>query len=159
MIVYCAKYIIESKTIQAYNGAMVAMLISGPVALVSLFFFKAFAPVGLIAFAFSFASYMMERYGDKDFARYLVPVALTVATVIFAIFYPSVAFVTGAMLLGYGVDLFTRIKGKSQKGLPMLIYYLAMAAGLFIAFYPVLSGVEVSNAYIEDLKWLPSWVF
>lgn len=37
--------------------------------------------------------------------------------------------------------------------------YLAIVLALFIAFYPVLSGYEVSTQYIESLKWFESWVF
>jgi len=37
--------------------------------------------------------------------------------------------------------------------------YLGIAAGLFIIFYPVLSGVQVPQAYVASLKWLPTWLF
>jgi dolichyl-phosphate-mannose--protein O-mannosyl transferase len=39
------------------------------------------------------------------------------------------------------------------------IAYLATAAALFAAFYPVLSGLAVREAYIESLRWLPTWTF
>ena len=41
-----------------------------------------------------------------------------------------------------------------------LVYlYLFATAALFIIFYPVLSGLEVSSRYIQGLKWLKTWYF
>jgi dolichyl-phosphate-mannose--protein O-mannosyl transferase len=37
--------------------------------------------------------------------------------------------------------------------------YLAVAGLLFVVFYPVLSGMEVSSTYVEGLRWLKTWVF
>ncbi|HIJ87193.1 MAG TPA: phospholipid carrier-dependent glycosyltransferase [Desulfuromonadales bacterium] len=37
--------------------------------------------------------------------------------------------------------------------------YLGIAAGLFIIFYPVLSGMHISRDYIAMLKWFPTWYF
>ncbi|MNI93732.1 hypothetical protein D3C73_1517290 [compost metagenome] len=38
--------------------------------------------------------------------------------------------------------------------------YVAVAALLFVLFYPVLSGMVVDRAYVTDvLRWFPSWVF
>ncbi|WP_191965649.1 phospholipid carrier-dependent glycosyltransferase [Oryzomonas sagensis] len=37
--------------------------------------------------------------------------------------------------------------------------YLGIAAGLFIIFYPVLSGLQVPQAYVAALRWLPTWLF
>lgn len=159
MIVYCAKYFIESRKTRLYNGTIVLSLISGPVALGCMAFFPKYAPVALVVFAFSIVAYLMERCGDKMAVRVTVPVVLAAATLLFAFWYPSVAFVTGTLLVGWLADIITRVKGKSFKGLPTLIYYLAVTAGLFIAFYPALSGLEVSSEYIEELKWFPSWIF
>ena len=41
----------------------------------------------------------------------------------------------------------------------ILICYLALVLGLFVSFYPALSGMEVSTSYIESLKWFGSWYF
>lgn len=38
--------------------------------------------------------------------------------------------------------------------------YVAVALLLFVAFYPVLSGMQVSGDYVKGmLRWFPSWVF
>ena len=37
--------------------------------------------------------------------------------------------------------------------------YLGVAAGLFILFYPVLSGMQVPQSYVASLRWLPTWLF
>jgi dolichyl-phosphate-mannose--protein O-mannosyl transferase len=37
--------------------------------------------------------------------------------------------------------------------------YLGIAAGLFILFYPVLSGLQVSQNYVASLRWFPTWFF
>ena len=37
--------------------------------------------------------------------------------------------------------------------------YLAVAAGFFIIFYPVLSGLQVSQGYMATLRWFPTWFF
>jgi dolichyl-phosphate-mannose-protein mannosyltransferase len=37
--------------------------------------------------------------------------------------------------------------------------YLAGTGALFLLFFPVLSGLEVSQSYLAHLKWLQSWLF
>lgn len=37
--------------------------------------------------------------------------------------------------------------------------YLGIAAGLFVLFYPALSGLQVSQSYVDSLRWLPTWFF
>ncbi len=37
--------------------------------------------------------------------------------------------------------------------------YLVITAGLFVLFYPVLSGLPVREGYMAGLKWLPTWLF
>jgi len=39
------------------------------------------------------------------------------------------------------------------------IAVFAATVGMFIAFYPVISGMPVSNDYIHNLKWFQSWFF
>jgi dolichyl-phosphate-mannose-protein mannosyltransferase len=46
---------------------------------------------------------------------------------------------------------------------PVLKYfmwgYLGVVAGLFVLYYPVLSGMEVSTEYVNSLKLLKGWIF
>jgi len=37
--------------------------------------------------------------------------------------------------------------------------YLGVAGGLFILFYPVLSGLQVSGDYVASLRWFTTWIF
>jgi len=37
--------------------------------------------------------------------------------------------------------------------------YLVVTGGLFVLFYPALSGLQVSDGYIAGLRWLPTWLF
>jgi dolichyl-phosphate-mannose--protein O-mannosyl transferase len=39
------------------------------------------------------------------------------------------------------------------------IAIFATTVGMFIAFFPVISGMPVSNGYIHNLKWFQSWFF
>lgn len=40
------------------------------------------------------------------------------------------------------------------------LVYLFVVAGLFLAFYPVLSGYAIDQSYVNDwLRWLPNWWF
>ena len=49
---------------------------------------------------------------------------------------------------------------KYKKGFILPIAFLAVSAGLFVMFYPVLSGMLVSEEYVRTfLLWFPSWVF
>ena len=42
-----------------------------------------------------------------------------------------------------------------------VLYYLVtvLSIGLFVLFFPVLSGIYVNREYYQILKWLPSWPF
>lgn len=42
---------------------------------------------------------------------------------------------------------------------PGVHLYLVVTGGLFIQFYPALSGMQVSEGYIASLRWLPTWLF
>lgn len=37
--------------------------------------------------------------------------------------------------------------------------WMAVAFALLVMFYPVISGMECSRAYVSFLEWLPSWTF
>ncbi len=69
-------------------------------------------------------------------------------------YFPSVSFIT--VMLGYS---FYRIV-KKHPGMKKAVYiYALLAIGLFILFYPVLSGKAISPQFaIRWLKWFNSWV-
>ncbi len=37
--------------------------------------------------------------------------------------------------------------------------FVVLCLALFVAFYPVLSGVPATKEYVESLKWFDSWIF
>jgi len=41
----------------------------------------------------------------------------------------------------------------------LTIAYFALVVGLFILFYPAISGAPTSNSFINSLQWFKSWVF
>lgn len=41
----------------------------------------------------------------------------------------------------------------------LMYTYLGIVIILFFMFYPVTTGIPVSNEYIESLKWFSSWIF
>ncbi len=47
----------------------------------------------------------------------------------------------------------------SRRGKAATIAFFGAAVIMFIAFYPVISGMPVSTNWIHDLKWFPSWYF
>ena len=57
------------------------------------------------------------------------------------------------------VYVFEYFYGISKKTKYALYGYLGVVMLLFIVFYPVLSGIEVSKSYVEMLKWMKTWPF
>ncbi len=49
------------------------------------------------------------------------------------------------------------LENSKGKTLPFWIGYAAIAALLFILFYPVLTGIPVSSGYVSLLRWLDTW--
>ncbi len=41
----------------------------------------------------------------------------------------------------------------------LTVIYFALVAGLFVLFYPVISGMPTSPSTIDSLRWLKGWVF
>lgn len=58
------------------------------------------------------------------------------------------------------VYIFKLLESKYKDAFKLRLVYVAGALILFIMFYPVLSGMQVSGDYVKDvLRWFPSWVF
>ena len=51
------------------------------------------------------------------------------------------------------------IRDRPRTGRAACVGALALAAGLFVFFFPVLSGLPVATSYAALLKWLPGWGF
>ena len=68
-------------------------------------------------------------------------------------YYYAVPFVILAIV--YGIKNFLTYYPKYSI---LLWIYLAIVAGLFLVFYPVLSGYEVPKTYVDNfLVWFPGW--
>ena len=69
-------------------------------------------------------------------------------------YFPSVPFVT--IMIGYTMFRLVQAHPKWKK---YMFIYTALAVGLFIMFYPVISGAPCTVSYAEHfLKWFKSWV-
>ena len=73
-------------------------------------------------------------------------------------YFPSVPFVT--IMVSYSMYQLANWKKEKKKQVQIGIYaYVALAIGLFILFYPVLSGLAIHPEYAKNyLKWFESWV-
>ena len=68
-------------------------------------------------------------------------------------FFPCVVFVV--LMLGF----YFKHKQAKEKALPGWGWvYMALVFILFLLFYPVLTGMEISTDYALWLRWLPGWV-
>ena len=69
-------------------------------------------------------------------------------------YFPSVPFIT--VMVGYGMK---KIVDKHPSMKKLTYVYAACAIGLFILFYPVLSGKAINPEFATKwLKWFESWV-
>ncbi len=88
------------------------------------------------------------------------PWLLVTRTVFIYHYFPSVPFVTA--MVSYSMYQLANANGKQErkKQVQIGIYvYVALAIGLFIMFYPVLSGLAIHPEYAKNyLKWFNSWV-
>jgi dolichyl-phosphate-mannose-protein mannosyltransferase len=58
------------------------------------------------------------------------------------------------------VYIFKRIEEKYPGYAKIRIGFAAVSAGMFVLFYPALSGLTVPKWYVDVwLRWFPSWVF
>ncbi|MBF0458899.1 MAG: glycosyltransferase family 39 protein [Nitrospirae bacterium] len=87
-------------------------------------------------------------------AQYLPWVAVPRLTFIYH-FYASVPFVI--FCITYAIKWLE----ERRYGLRWLTYaYISLTVALFIAFYPILTGITVTKAYVRAaLRWFDSWIF
>ncbi len=110
--------------------------------------------------AFIYMLYLIYKQRDKKAAfltlEYLsqyAPWLLVTRTVFIYHYFPSVPFIT--VMLGYSFYKIVQQKPAMKK---MVFIYTAVAIGLFILFYPVLSGYPITVQYAKLVKWFDSWV-
>lgn len=115
--------------------------------------------------AFLYTMYLALKKRDRAaaflcvgyLAEYLPWTLITRCTFIYH-YFPSVPFI--ALMIGYSL-LQAKSRVSKKTFAAILIGYAAAAFLLFLLFYPVLSGAEISKAFVVQwLRWLKnSWVF
>ncbi len=91
-------------------------------------------------------------------AQYLPWFFVTRITFIYH-YFPSVVFVV-LMIMYSLLQWKSRMEKHNRRAFPaLLLVYGAAAVGLFLLFYPVLSGQPVEAAFVDKyLRWFPDWV-
>lgn len=84
-------------------------------------------------------------------AQYMPWMGISRCTFIYH-YFPSVPFVV--LMIGYSIYKITENKPKLKIA---AFVYTAAVIGLFVAFYPVISGYPTTVEYVKCLKWLKSW--
>lgn len=69
-------------------------------------------------------------------------------------YYPSLLF--SIIMLGYVINELIKWKSGSKK---FIIAYLCIVAVMFAIFFPIVSGMPVSQEWGDGLEWFESWVF
>lgn len=113
---------------------------------------------GIFAFIYLVISGIRKLDRDK---LYLV-------TIILCLFLPY-AFIGRVMFLYHyypvipflilGITMFIKYINEKVGRTWIMYAYLGVVIVLFFMFYPVTTGIPVSNEYIESLKWFSSWIF
>lgn len=110
--------------------------------------------------AFVYMLYLIYKERDRKalfltlgYLSQYAPWLLVTRTVFIYHYFPSVPFVT--VMLGYSFYKIVQYRPQMKK---MVFIYTAVAIGLFIMFYPVLSGYPITVHYGNMLKWFDSWV-
>lgn len=116
--------------------------------------------------AFAYMLYRCVRFKDKKaiflsvaYMAQLTPwMGVTRCTFIYH-YFPSVPFIT--IMIGYSMyHIYESCKtNKGRKNVKLAcIVYAACAIGLFIMFYPVISGYPIDVTYVAKfLRWFSSW--
>lgn len=105
--------------------------------------------------------YLIIKNKDKNaiflFVAYMaqyLPWCLVSRTTYIYHYFPSVPFIV--LMIGYAIS---RIVGENPRRRRVAYVYVAAAIGLFVLFYPVLSGYPVNKAFVtEHLRWFDTWV-
>ncbi len=105
---------------------------------------------------------LIRGYGKQDkrlwwvligFAANYLPWVLVPRVTFVYHYFASVPFIVLATVL-----LFEDIWDKWKYGKIVLIALMVVVGALYILFYPVLTGIPMTDFHASLLKWLPSWV-
>ncbi len=110
--------------------------------------------------AFMYMIYLAIAYNDRKarfliigyLAQYLPWVFISRTTYIYH-YFPSIPFVV--LMIGYSLS---KLAKDSKKRQVAVFVYVAATIGLFVLFYPVLSGHAVDKNFVYTwLRWFSSW--
>ena len=110
--------------------------------------------------ALGFMAYKCAKTKDKSsiaviagyLGSFLPWVAITRLTFIYH-YFPATIF--GVLAIGYVINQLL----KTKNGTKAVYIYLATVFVLFIVFFPVISGLPASSAYLDSLELLSTWYF
>lgn len=92
------------------------------------------------------------------FAAMYVPWMLVTRVCFIYHFFPVVIF--GILMIVYMFKTVMEREKLSERSMYITFgIYIAAVFALFVAFYPVLTGLMIPRSYMLALKWLPTWVF
>ena len=111
---------------------------------------------GIAAFFFTVYEWWDSKEAKLGFlmVMFLAPILPLIIIPRYAFLYhyfPSLP----ALALILGIQL----ERKGRKGMILLGIIGVASVGLFVLFYPIISGLAVPTEYIERLQWLPWWDF
>lgn len=116
---------------------------------------------GIVAMVYLLVTFIRERGRDKTalfillgFAAQFLPWVLVPRTTFIYHYFASVPFIILAIVWSI-----RRLTEHKKLGWKVIWIYLIVVVLLFVAFYPVLSGLPISTAYARLLKWMPEWYF
>ncbi|MGI6725994.1 MAG: phospholipid carrier-dependent glycosyltransferase [Christensenellales bacterium] len=90
-----------------------------------------------------------------SFAVQYLPWALVPRGTYIYHYFPAVPFIILCKTL-----MTNYVMARNKKaGVWIVIVLSALAGALFVAFFPYISGVRVSTAWLDAMRWLPNWLF
>ncbi len=64
------------------------------------------------------------------------------------------------VIIWCAVYVWDKVADRSEKwGRALMAGQLALAGALFIAFFPYISGITASKAWLDAMKWFPGWLY
>ena len=161
MIVYCIRHFLENSRMKIQN----AMFYTGGVGFLLIFValassaMRSMLPLAILLAASSLTAYLLEQFTEKTGVRIAVMIMTAAGAAVTCWLMPCLTPVFAALFAAAVLGYILKARHKDFRGLSILLCYLALVLGLFISFYPVLSGMTVSQSYVDSLRWFGSWYF